>query len=43
MQRNKGQSKNRFKIEISLKILGYSVKFKVRKKKDEKSLSLREM
>jgi len=38
VQRNKGLSKNRFKIEISIKILGYSVKFNVRKKKDKKSM-----
>jgi len=45
VQRNKGLSKNRFKIEISIKILGYSVKFNVRKKKekDKKSMGLREM
>jgi len=33
--RNKGLSKNRFKIEISIKTFGYSVKFDVRKKKGE--------
>ena len=40
MQRNKGLSKNRFKIEISIKILGWSVKFNVRKKKDKKQWAL---
>jgi len=43
VQRNKGISKNRFKIEISIKILSYWVKFNVRKKKYKKSMSLREM
>jgi len=32
-----GPEQDRFKIEISIKILGYSVKFNVRKKKGEKS------
>ena len=30
---------NRFKIEISMKTFGYSVKFDVRKKKEKKSMS----
>jgi len=33
VQRNKGLSKNRLKIEISIKNFGYSVKFDVRKKR----------
>jgi len=48
VQRNKGIRKNRFKIEISIKILGYSVKLNVRekrkkKKTDKKSMGRREM
>ena len=33
VRRNKGLSKNRFKIDISIKVLGHSVKLNVRKKK----------
>ena len=36
VQRNRGLSKNGFNIEISIKTLGYSVKFNVRKKKKKK-------
>jgi len=39
VQRNKGISKNRFKIEISIKILGYSVKFNVPKKKERQKIN----
>jgi len=39
VQRNKGISKNRFKIKISIKILGYSVKFNERKKKERQKIS----
>jgi len=35
MQRNKGLSKNLFKIEIYINIFGYSVKFDVRGKKEK--------
>jgi len=37
VQRNKGLSKNRFEIEISIKILGYYVEFVVRKKEKDKN------
>jgi len=37
VQWNKGISKNRFKTEISIKILGYSVKFNMRKKRKTKN------
>jgi len=36
VQRNKGLSKYRFEIEISIKILGFYVKFNVRKKEKKK-------
>jgi len=43
VQWNKGINKNRFKIEISIKIIGYSVitsAKKRKKKKDKKSMGL---